>query len=147
MDGADRQRIRLERRTKRTSQDRMDTSGEFLHAKRLGNIIIRAEFETKDFIGFIQFGGEEDDGRFTVLAVGFDEVVPAHLRHHDIEQDKVGLFAAGSVKGFPPIGGDDDAKAFCLKIVAHEVTDVGFVIGDEDGFHEPMIAERCSESV
>ncbi len=31
--------------------------------------------------------------------------------------------------------------------VTNKVADVGFIVGDEDGFHSPMIAERCSEIV
>ena len=125
----------------------MDAGGQFLHPKWLGDVIIRAEFESQHFIGFIEFGGEQDDGRFAFFAIGFDEVVTAHLGHHDVEQNEIGLFGAGGVEGFTSVGGDDDAEIFGFEIVAHEVADVGFVVGDEDGFHVPMIAERCSEVV
>jgi hypothetical protein len=38
-------------------------------------------------------------------------------------------------------------KAVGFKIFPHVAAVVGFMFGNEDGFHAPMIAERCSKSV
>lgn len=44
------------------AEDGFDTGEEFVHAEGFDDIVICAELETADAIGFTSAGGEDDDG-------------------------------------------------------------------------------------
>ena len=57
----------------------MDARDQLLHPERLGDVIICAEFEAENFVGFVKFGGQQDDGRLALFAVAVPGVVLALL--------------------------------------------------------------------
>lgn len=44
------------------TEDGFDTGEEFVHAEGFDHVVIRAELESADAVGFASAGGEDDDG-------------------------------------------------------------------------------------
>ncbi len=44
------------------AQHRADARAQFARAERLGHVVIGAEFQSQDFLGFLCLGREQDDG-------------------------------------------------------------------------------------
>lgn len=65
----------------------MDARHKFAHSERLGDVIVGAELQPDDLVGFLQLGGQQNDGSLAFPSIGADEGVAVHFRHHDVEQD------------------------------------------------------------
>ena len=69
---------------------------------RLGQVLVAARFEPRDDVLRVRHRGDHDDGREGEVRVGAQ--APAHLdavelRHHDVEQDQVGLSCRARRRG------------------------------------------------
>ena len=47
----------------RTAQQRAHSGDHFVRAERLGDVVVGAELEPDDAVGFLGAGGEHDDGK------------------------------------------------------------------------------------
>jgi hypothetical protein len=71
------------------------------------------------------------------------DIIPyAPSGHHDVEQNEVWFFLTGGVECFAPVSGDCNTEAFCFEVFTYKVADVGFVVGDKDGFGHGLILAR-----
>ena len=82
-----------------------------------GQIFVRARLETGDHVASVGLGGHEDHGHEAVgvLLELFQHRDAVELRHHDIEQDEVGLELAGARQRGFPVGRRDDLVALRLQ--------------------------------
>jgi hypothetical protein len=60
------------------------------------------------------------------------DVGPVHLRHHDVEQDQVGLLFSGDSKRLLPVSGRQNLVTMDGKARPENVEIVRVVISDED---------------
>ncbi len=111
----------------------MDAGQQLAHPKRLGDVVISAQLQAQNLVGFFYPGREQDDGRSRLAVVDADELIAVHLRHHNVEQDQVGLLVARHVERFASVGCYDDAEALLGQVISHQRANTGFVIDDEDG--------------
>ncbi len=118
---------------------------EFAHPKRFDHVVVRAQFESQHGVGLLLFRGDDDNGRllfFSILAQKFKAI---HLRHHNVEQDRVGVGTPRFVDGLLPVRRGDDTEALLGEVVLQELANAGGVVHDENGFHVPMINENGSD--
>ena len=96
----------------------VDAGEKFVGIEGLGDIINGAEFKAAHDVLGVGFSGEKDDGDFAPLGIGSDLAAgfeTVHFRHHDIEEDEVGLEAGEKFEGLPAVGGDTEAVAFLFE--------------------------------
>ena len=112
-----------------------DAGHEFPGAEGFGDVIICAELETDDLVGFRAFGGKHDDGHRVGPVVpfeGFTDLKAAHFREHEIKDHKRRSFFERHLKSGIALGSGEDAKIFLLEIVFHKLKDVLLVFDEED---------------
>ena len=97
-----------------------------------GDVIIRADLQACDLIDLLREGGEHDDGYVAFTAQDAADFAPVDVGEHQVEDDEIGFFAAGSRQRGLTVGGGDDAESVFLQIISGEAGDLGFVINDED---------------
>src|SRR6266542_5459423 len=83
-------------------------------------------------------GGDDDDrdvadGRIELL-LG-PELPAVHDRHHEIEQDDVGVLAASRGQGLATVGRRADLVALDLEDLRERLADSGVVLHDEHSWH------------
>ena len=77
----------------------MDAGQQFADAEGLGDVIIRAEVQSDDFVDFLAFGGEHQDGRRDFFGAElFADVVTARAGQHDIQDDQ-GRWCLATLRG------------------------------------------------
>src|SRR5438445_7624784 len=70
-----------------------DARHQFVHAERLGDIVVGAEFQSLDDAGLVGAAGEDDDGNVEPVVTPFaQELMTAHAGQAEIEQHQVRLF-------------------------------------------------------
>ena len=100
------------------AQEGLRAGEEFLDAEGLGYVIVRAQFEAEDDVGFLAFRSEHDDGHLQLfLAQETADLVAVHLWKHEIEDDEVGLNAERVFQAGVAIGGGFYAVSLEFKIV------------------------------
>ena len=116
----------------RPAQDRAHARGQLPRAEGLGHVVVRAQLQAEHALVLLHLGGEDDDGRVGLLAIDAHELVAAHLRHHQVEDDQVGLFLAGDVDRLLPVRGGDDAEALLSQIGGNQFANFAFVINHQE---------------
>src|SRR5215472_17128050 len=113
-----------------------DSGAELVHAERLGDVIVGAEFQTHHLFGFLRLGGEHENRRAAAaaaeIAADFKSILAGQ---HDVEHDQIELVLLGAAEGVGAVGGDLDLIAFHLEIVFEAQRDGGFVFSDQDAGH------------
>ena len=81
---------------------------------RLGQILVTTRLQTRDHVLRISLGGDEDDRHERQRGVGLEP--PAHLdpvdtRHHDVQQNEVGVLPAGEGQRLLAVAGRQNLVA------------------------------------
>ena len=89
-----------------TAQMGLDAHEQVAVVERLHQVVVGAGLEPDALVHDVAFRGQEDDrdaapARTHPLA----HVVAVHARHHDVEQQQVGLLPLQHLKPFVPVGG------------------------------------------
>ena len=125
----------------RASQNGFDAGNQFARVERLGQVVIRAHFESQDFIDILVTSGEHEDGcrviYRTQTPADFKTVEPGE---HDVQYNKSRMLACYGSKSRFSIVDRGNAKAFALQIHARKLNNGGFVVYEEDEF----IQGQCS---
>ena len=80
----------------------LDAGDQFAHEERLDDIVVGAQFQAHDAVGFRGARGQEDDRGVRQLGMradGLADFQAVGIRQHDVENDQVGLFAAAEIDG------------------------------------------------
>jgi hypothetical protein len=117
------------------SQHRFDPGGEPSLVDRLGQIVVGARLEPRDHVLAVGLRGDQDDRRERQIGIGLE--LPAgfdavDLRHHDVEQDKTWFDFGGARQRFFAVRRGEYLIARALQREAQDLTDVWFVIRDQD---------------
>src|SRR6266508_1108084 len=118
----------------RAPEHRLDARDELARAEWLGHVVIGAELQAAVLV-LLEAARRQHDHRQVALRADLLEDGEAIVaRHREIEHDQVRLSAADDAKRLLPIGRLDrlEILARILERAAHERTDVGLVVDDED---------------
>eukprot|EP01133_Synstelium_polycarpum_P010450 gene10449-12166_t len=74
----------------RAAQDDADARHQFARRKRLGDVIVGADFQAHDAVDFIAAGGQEDHRHVGKLAQPAARFQAAHVRQSDVEHHQSG---------------------------------------------------------
>ena len=80
------------------AQHGFHAGNEFARAERLGDVVVGAEFESEDAVGFAAFRGQKnyrDRGQACSLADGAAEFEAVFAGDHDVENEERGPLALG----------------------------------------------------
>src|SRR5204863_1312201 len=63
---------------------------QFTNRKRLGDVVVRSQFEADYLVYLLSARGQHDDGNGSPLGLELlADIQAAHARHHDVEYDQV----------------------------------------------------------
>ena len=105
---------------------------EFARAERLADVVVCAEFEAEDAVGFFVLGGEHDDGLGVLRAQGFEQFEAVGVGQADIEQEQVEVFAREQLPRLLCGGGDACGEMGAGEGEFDQFGDFAFVFNDED---------------
>ena len=83
----------------------LDSRDQLADEERFDNVVVRAQLETDDPVGFARPRGEENDGdvsQFGVAADRFADIEAVGIRQHDIQKDQVRPLAPAEVESSLP---------------------------------------------
>jgi len=131
-----------------TPEHRFDAGHELAGTEGLRDVIVGAEFQTKDAIGFAAFGSQEnyrDRRKACGLANGAADFQAIFAGDHDVEKKESGALAFGIGEDGCAAGVDAHGEPFAFEMMADQSGNVGIVFEHEDaGFHEIILAERVA---
>jgi hypothetical protein len=137
-------------RTFKSSKNGLDAGDEFARAERLWNVIVGAEFESEDAIGFATFGGEKDHGRHgesRILTDSATKLETVSTGNHDVENEKYGAFTLGF--GHDQRGRSEGSNRVSsgFEVMPDKPSDVGFIFHHkQDWAHEIIVASHDGSS-
>ena len=120
----------------RAAQQRAHARDELVRAERLRQVVVGAELETDDALGFLGAGGEHDDrdrGGRLVRAHDAADLEAVDVRQHQVEHDQIR--AAGRAIGCSasrPDATRSVTKPALSRYRADELGDVRIVLDDQD---------------
>src|SRR5437870_3470703 len=118
------------------TQQRLHARKQLQDAERLGDVVIGAEPEPADLVGFLTARREDEDGHAaTLVAQRAQHPVAVHARQHQVENDQVGPGTARSSEPIRPVIHDVHLVALDLEVVAEPVGEIGIVLDHEDSRH------------
>ena len=128
------------------AQHGLDAGDEFARAEGLGDVVVGAEFETEDAVGFAALCGQEnygDRGEARGLANGAADFQTVFAGDHDVENEERGALAFGVGEDVGAGGIDADGEAFVFEVMADEAGNVRIVFDDEKaGFHGIIVNRK-----
>src|SRR5947209_6754250 len=86
------------------AQLRADSGEKFVHAKRFGDVIVRAAVESLDLGLFLPFDGKHNDGHARSLADARTERQTIHVGHGEVRDDQLWLPCAKDIKSALAVG-------------------------------------------
>ena len=128
------QHLRFLLRLSRAANNSPYPCRQFAHAEWLGDVIIRAQFQSYNFVIFLQFGGQDDNGCVVFPVMYTYEIIATHFGHHQVQQDHVRFFVPRHEKGLLSIAGGYDPKALLGQIGTNQITQPFFVVNYQNRF-------------
>src|SRR5271169_5715870 len=126
-------------------QHSLDARDEFPRAEGLGDVVVGAEFETEDAVGFAALRGQENYGHgcqaggLANSAADFESIFAGD---HDVEHEESGSLAFGVGEHVGAGGIHADREAFVFEMMADEAGNVRVVFDDEKaGFHGNIVTK------
>jgi hypothetical protein len=108
---------------------------EFARAERLGDVIVRADFQAAHFVFLGALGGQHEDGQvrpgFAKPVTDFDAV---EFREHHVEHDEIEFGIQAALRGGEAVGHHVDGMARAFEQVRQPVPQQRIIFDDED-FH------------
>src|SRR5712691_8868670 len=127
-------------------QQRLDARQELEHAERLCDVVVRAQTQPPNLVGFLAARSEDEDGHATSLvAQRAEHAVAVQARQHQIENDQVGPGVPGACQPLGPVLDDQDLVALDLEVVAQTEREIGVVLHHEDPCHALAPASTRTE--
>jgi hypothetical protein len=114
------------------AQDRLDPGQKLTRVEGLGQIVVRADLQTDDPVGFVPQGGQHQDRDGAACAQPPADRQPVLAGHHHIEHDKIEGSDLQRCVHCPGVGGHGHAHAVLLQVFRQGVPDFAVVINDED---------------
>ena len=132
------------KRALEAAQHGFDAGDEFARAERLGDVVVCAEFEAENAVGFAALCGQEnyrDRGEPGRLADGAADFQAVFAGNHDVEDEERGALALGVGEDVGAGGIDAHSEAFVFEMMADEAGNIGIVFDDEDAWFHGIIVD------
>ena len=116
------------------AQHGLDAGGDFLGVKGLDDVVVGAQLQTQHLIVGLALGCQHDNGGVVLgadLAADFPSV---HYRHHNVQQDQVGMQFVKVGQGCFAVMGHRDRVALLDQVKTQQFADIFIVIDNEDLF-------------
>jgi len=138
------------KRALKTAQHGLDAGDEFARAEGLGDVVVGAQFEAEDAIGFAAFRCQKnyrDRRQAGSLANGATYFQAVFARYHNVENEECGTLAL-SVGQYVGSGGiNANGEAFVFEMMADQAGNVGIVFDDEKTwFHGIIVAKAVAST-
>ena len=129
------------------AQQRMNSCKELANAEGFGDVVVSAEVQSDDFVNFLTFRSQHQDGRrIFVGAELFAYVVPACAGEHDIKNDEGGMALGYSIDGFIAAIADGDVKTITFHDFFESEENMRIIFDDKNpGFHRVYHADFLSQ--
>jgi hypothetical protein len=133
----------------KAAQHGLDAGYKFARTERLDDVVISADLEAEDAVGFAALGGEKNHrhrceaGSLTHSAAKFKTVF---ARDHNIKHEKRRTLAFGFSDYSRAVGIDAHSEAIVLQMVANEAGNIGIVFDDEDAWFHGIIVAKAVPS-
>ena len=116
----------------RPPEQGLDPGHDLARREGLHEVVVRAHREAHDPVDLLAAGREHQH-----VGVGEGAQPPADLdaveaRQHDVEDDDVGVEAAGGLEGGDPVAGALDDPALALEVAGDQLHDGRLVVDDQD---------------
>src|SRR5271157_269875 len=125
------------------AQHGLDAGHELARAEGLGDVVVGAELESENAVGFTALGGQKNDGHggeAGSLANRTADFEAVFARNHDVENEQRGTLAFGVGQNIDSGGIDAHIETFVLKMMANEAGNIGIVFHNKDaGFHRIIV--------
>ncbi len=112
---------------------------EHIHIKRLGQVIVRTEFQPQDFIQIAAAGGDENDRDVELRFEMLDGVQAVHAGQADIEQHQIGRRLVSQSQGGLGVGCGAGAEASLLEVEGQAAAHQGVIIDQQNMFRHKVI--------
>ena len=113
----------------------LDPLQQHLDAERFRDVVVGAQGEADDLVGFLGLGGEHEDrygsGRFARPKLPAN-VQPVHSREHQVQDDQVGRIGLRAAEPFNAVVGHGDFVALALQVVNEHLGQRPFILDDKD---------------
>ena len=116
------------------AEDGAESGEEFACGKRFREVIIRADFEAHDAVGFVAACREHEYGHGRFLADAFQDLEAVHAGEHHIENERVRGGGAGSGGAFDALGAGvhgGDVESEWLKVSGDETAKLFVVVNHQ----------------
>ena len=118
------------------AQQGLDARQQLGQRKRLGQVVVGAEFQPQHAVQLGRFGRQHQDGRAAAARPQrFAQLQAVHARHHQVEHQQVMRMRAVARQRGQAVGHFRHVIAGAAQVEHQQVADVGLVFGDEDGLH------------
>lgn len=114
------------------SGDGAQTGEQFAGRRGFGEVIVGADFEADDAIGFIAAGGEHEDGDVGMAADLLERFEAVETGEHDIEDDGVPGFAGGGGDAGGAVVDGFHLVAHGAEVIGEQAAEFTVVIDQED---------------
>ena len=108
----------------------------FVEIDRLGDVVHRPHAESLELALLGRPSGDENDRDRAGFLVGLQALAdfdPVHVRHHDVEQDQVGLFPHDDLEAVAAVEGGQDLQPLPLQLALKQL-DVDRLVVDHQDF-------------
>jgi hypothetical protein len=123
-----------------TTKEGVNSGEQFADAEGLGDVVVSAEIQSDDFVDFLTFRSQhQNGGRIFLGAELFAYVVPAGAREHDVKDDQGRVAFAYCLDGFIATVADGHVKTVPFHDFFQSEENVGIIFDDENpGFHRGL---------
>ncbi|MNV81494.1 hypothetical protein D3C71_1751620 [compost metagenome] len=109
----------------------MNAGNQFTRLEGLGQIIIRPQLQSPNFVLRVGTGRQHQDRNIIFLPDRLAHLPAIHIWHHHIQQHNIELLTRRQVQRFPPCRGLRDLKSLFRQINAQQIAHIPFIIHDQ----------------
>ena len=130
----------------RSPEKRANTADQLARRKWLRNIVISTDVEAKRAVSLLTAGAKHDDRKLAGLgpcAQRPADIDPRHMRHHPVDDDKVGPVFLNHVQRLPAILGANHLVIRLNEIKGQQLELVRLIISDKDADRHSDLFLSC----
>jgi len=130
------------------TEECVDSCKEFADAEGLGDVVISAEVQSDDFVDFLTFRSQHENGRRIFFGAElFAYVIPACAGEHDVQDDDGRVALGYSVDSFIATVADGHVETVPFHDFFESEEDMRIIFDDKDsGFHRVIHADFLSQA-
>ena len=127
------------------AQHRPHPRHKHLGTEGLGHVVVGAEIQPADNVGFLALGGEHDDGHRLgpwLASQTLADGQPVEIGQHEVQEDQVGRLRGGGGQGLFARTHARHLVAFLQQVIADQLADVFLILDHQHGFFQHFSTTR-----